>query len=927
VRKSYLSRFGESHVEELSGHPLFIDEPKVGGRLSLDFDKYVRSIANLIITSDPQFTIGIFGNWGTGKSTILTNIKRTLEKEYSISCAVFNAWQYEQETAQMAIPMILSILAELYRQNQKQIDALDRSTGIKDKLNRVFSGLSLNLKFGIPGLTDLELGYDFSKLGEQSGPFKFLTTKKKIERFSLEQTKIQEGIDIIRQLIQNGELKGAGKNGKLKLVVFIDDLDRCTPEKAAEIFEVVKVFLSIEGIVYVLGLSNKIIELAIEKKYEHLQGQFKGSEYLRKIIQLQFSIPSLSLDDVAGYIEDLLNEYTDKEYGRFFRENRDLIGLGIEPNPREIKRQLNNFILSYDIARSVQEKIALYKKEFLAFNILSRRWEWFFDAYLTDPQFPSMVKETIERRLKSEKGEHLLIDRLFEDKALFDFLKGVGGKTIFSIRAEILPIFKSTRYAIELVTSQVDSDKPIKEEIEGRDYSHLISEFRHLSETELRQVSRLIKTDPKFATNLGFSIGSYITDLDEARRSFVFSEANYSHEFAKGLGASLGREFNALDITMQKKVTELVTKNEEFANAFASALGNELLSPVSDESKQMILMLVRDYRTFASALARSFESDFTSTNFVSFDIELQGFVWSLASESIVFARILGESLGKSFNTFSEKQKALLYEKAEAITGFAEGLGLSLGEDLGSVSQESVHKILDLAKKIRPFARTLSIALERNFKGLSPSLQIQIIRTVLTDKELTIDFASIIDEQSIDKEIHKAIDGHDFEYALMLLDKVQETGDELVKAILPSLTKTIEAEILLKPDDARLWVFKAMCDIIMGRYFEAMKSLDEALTRDPRFAPAFLYKGRIKASVGGYVDAITYCEDALKYQDLLSARERELLTDSMKYLQAVRYWGIYDKRMRDISYPEADPYANPFALRHLGLHYKRPSALV
>jgi predicted KAP-like P-loop ATPase len=77
----------------------------------------------------------------------------------------------------------------------------------------------------------------------------------------------------------------------VKLVVFIDDLDRCKPEKAAEIFEFIKVFLDIPGIVFILGLSDKVIERALRERYRYLEGDFSASDYVKKIVQLPVDIP------------------------------------------------------------------------------------------------------------------------------------------------------------------------------------------------------------------------------------------------------------------------------------------------------------------------------------------------------------------------------------------------------------------------------------------------------------------------------------------------------------------------------------------------------------------------------------------------------------------------------------------------------------
>ncbi|MBA2268430.1 MAG: hypothetical protein H0W19_08865 [Nitrosopumilus sp.] len=70
------------------------------------------------------------------------------------------------------------------------------------------------------------------------------------------------------------------------------DLDRCSPETAVEVFESIKVFLDIEGFVFIIGLSKKTLEKIISIKLEKSGlNDIEAQEYLRKIIQLEINIP------------------------------------------------------------------------------------------------------------------------------------------------------------------------------------------------------------------------------------------------------------------------------------------------------------------------------------------------------------------------------------------------------------------------------------------------------------------------------------------------------------------------------------------------------------------------------------------------------------------------------------------------------------
>ena len=104
-------------------------------------------------------------------------------------------------------------------------------------------------------------------------------------------------------------IRGEQETKNLKLVIFIDDLDRCTPEKALELLESIKTFFDIEGIIYVIGMDPKSIDSIISVKYGK-ESKINGLEYLQKIVQLPFSIPLWSSTDVTNTIKEMIRIWT-----------------------------------------------------------------------------------------------------------------------------------------------------------------------------------------------------------------------------------------------------------------------------------------------------------------------------------------------------------------------------------------------------------------------------------------------------------------------------------------------------------------------------------------------------------------------------------------------------------------------------------------
>lgn len=282
----------------------------------LNFDKYGDAITKFICDAKPpQLTIGIFGQYGTGKSTLLTTIQNSLltprNQEDDIPTVVvnFQAWRHDNED-DLIIPFLLSV-----REHLKN-ECVDRS--ILDDIYLACRALSYSAEF-------------------KFGPIKFSADKaiKREAELSLEEvdkyTSAYSDILAFLKRITQDE-KG---NVIRRIVVFIDDLDRCFPSKALRLLEGVKSFVDIKGFVFVLALDPRVIKLFLDEKYGK-ELSISGKEYIEKMFQVSFMLPKPS--------KEMLNDEIKSITASFSNEITDLLyeSLNIEElNLRQIKRILN----------------------------------------------------------------------------------------------------------------------------------------------------------------------------------------------------------------------------------------------------------------------------------------------------------------------------------------------------------------------------------------------------------------------------------------------------------------------------------------------------------------------------------------------------------------------------------------------------------
>jgi predicted KAP-like P-loop ATPase len=265
---------------------------------------------------DHPITIGVHGDWGAGKSSILEMIEANLESEESILCLKFNGWRFQGfEDAKIAI--IEGIVTGLLEKRPALTKAGD---AVKDIFNRIdwlkvakkAGGLVLAAYTGVPALgisavvSALEiLVSDPTKLSKESlGAV--LSDAKGLLKPNSQSINVPEEIAAFRKAFDHL----LEKAGIAQLVVLIDDLDRCLPDIAIETLEAVRLFVFTSRTAFVVAADEAMIEYAVRKHFPDLPDttgpQTYARNYLEKLIQVPFRIPALGETETLIYVTLLL---------------------------------------------------------------------------------------------------------------------------------------------------------------------------------------------------------------------------------------------------------------------------------------------------------------------------------------------------------------------------------------------------------------------------------------------------------------------------------------------------------------------------------------------------------------------------------------------------------------------------------------------
>ncbi len=321
----------------------------------LGFDTYVTTIGNMV--GDPDFKtpfcIGIFGEWGIRKTSFMRLLEAEIQKAETPPLPIpiwFNPWRYEKED-HLIIPFLKTIERGigLYLKNNKTL-----AKEFRDKLKNAalsIGGASIAFAYGMG--VDCKLGkfglsFDIAKMADREETLK----QRRIQAAAgYAETLSSVYYDIIN------ELKAAVSESDFRIVVFIDDLDRCLPEKAVELLEAIKLFLDIEGYLFVLGVDKKVVKKGIAYHYKHFKQSsgkdddeivISSEDYLEKMIQLPIDLPPIEPGHKRKYIESLLGK--SGPYAAY----AELIERGVGDNPRSLKRFINLLAFTGRLADTIK---------------------------------------------------------------------------------------------------------------------------------------------------------------------------------------------------------------------------------------------------------------------------------------------------------------------------------------------------------------------------------------------------------------------------------------------------------------------------------------------------------------------------------------------------------------------------------------------
>ena len=295
--------------------------------------------------------MAIYGEWGAGKSSILRQMASRLSMNPNVETVWFNAWT--GGGSDVLENLIKAVLDRLDPRTLRRLARrLDRATGAAAWSKIVARGLA-----GACGLHHL--------------------VDAVWEKLSVDAATRGKAREQLYEAFRSWTIGQQGAAADRLIVVFIDDLDRCQSEVVQGVCAAMKAYLSLPGLVFVIGCDRVTIEGAVAPD---------GHNYLEKMIQASYTIPVPTDEQVMA----LITGYAEASgTSSLFGSTADAIAEHAGRNPRRIKRLINSFTIEYQIdaewkslSASALVRVILLQEFYPAFLVL-----------LAHPDIPDPIDE------------------------------------------------------------------------------------------------------------------------------------------------------------------------------------------------------------------------------------------------------------------------------------------------------------------------------------------------------------------------------------------------------------------------------------------------------------------------------------------------------------------------------------------------------
>jgi predicted KAP-like P-loop ATPase len=358
----------------------------------IDYTHLISAVTGIV--DNPNLlpcSIGIFGDWGSGKSSLMGMVEEKYKDEKNVLVIKFNGWLFEgyEDAKTVLMGRIVDEIISKRTLGEKAMKAAARLLKRIDLLKLSGSAIKYGVGFatmGPAGLAAVSITDMLGKIKEIDYEA-YIKQRKEGNPDQNIRSNIQEFHENFEELIHETNIE--------KIVVLIDDLDRCSPDTIIGTLEAIKLFLFTKKTAFIIGADERLIKYAVRRRFPEIPSDSTevGRDYLEKLIQYPIRIPPLNTIELINYVNLLFSQlhidigefeiargnimtekqkkgfdfvFDETNAEQFFNEVKEelkesfqlsaqvvpILSVGLNGNPRQSKRFLNALLIRYSMAKS-----------------------------------------------------------------------------------------------------------------------------------------------------------------------------------------------------------------------------------------------------------------------------------------------------------------------------------------------------------------------------------------------------------------------------------------------------------------------------------------------------------------------------------------------------------------------------------------------
>ena len=299
---------------------------------------------NILLNTDLN-VFSLVAPWGCGKTYFIQNLIKTMNGD-SVNI-LYNAWESEFYDSPL-IPLLVELLNKIEtccEKTELEEDIKSVKEVIKNLCNKVSFQAGLNL-----GVINCSANFDPNKKMVES---EYIELKGFIQDFRSKLKSIQEKVN-------------------KKIIIFIDELDRCNPMYTIKTLEIIKHFFGIPNVLFVLAIDKAQIENSVRTIFGINQGTENG--YLRKFIDVEFQLPEPNIIDFISFhldkIWNKINYFIDnnKYYNYHLQRIVDAFGYQRDVDHAKEQKYITNLI--FQTLNVLNFSLRDIEKYFMRFSLI-----------------------------------------------------------------------------------------------------------------------------------------------------------------------------------------------------------------------------------------------------------------------------------------------------------------------------------------------------------------------------------------------------------------------------------------------------------------------------------------------------------------------------------------------------------------------------